>query len=84
MTTAKNEPSFRESVDLMVDRAIAAIGLDPGTAHAIKSCESVIQVKFPVKVRGKIEVFTGWRATHSSHRLPSKGGIRYAPFVDQE
>ena len=84
MTTAKNEPSFRESVDLMVDRAIAAIDLDPGTAQAIKSCESVIQVKFPVKIRGKIEVFTGWRATHSSHRLPSKGGIRYAPYVNQD
>lgn len=84
MSSLHNEPSFRQSVDLMVDRAIAAIGLDPGTANAIKSCESVIQVKFPVKIRGKIEVFTGWRATHSSHRLPSKGGIRYAPYVDQD
>jgi glutamate dehydrogenase (NAD(P)+) len=84
MSTPHNEPSFRQSVDLMVDRAIAAIDLDPGTANAIKSCESVIQVKFPVKIRGKIEVFTGWRATHSSHRLPSKGGIRYAPYVDQD
>lgn len=84
MTTDIQEPSFRESVDLMVDRAMSAINLDEGTATAIKSCNAVLQVKFPVKIRGKIEVFTGWRAVHSSHRSPSKGGIRYAPYVDQD
>ncbi|MCW8853869.1 MAG: Glu/Leu/Phe/Val dehydrogenase [Gammaproteobacteria bacterium] len=84
MTNASNEPSFRESVDLMVDRAMAAMELDEGTAKAIKTCNAVLQVQFPVKIRGKIEVFTGWRATHSTHRLPSKGGIRYAPYADQD
>jgi glutamate dehydrogenase (NAD(P)+) len=78
------EPTFRESVDLMVDRAMAAIALDAGTATAIKSCNAVLQVQFPVKIRGKIEVFTGWRAVHSTHRLPAKGGIRYAPYADQD
>lgn len=84
MTKIFNEPSFRDGVNLMVDRAIAVIGLDKGVASAIKSCNSVLQVQFPVKIRGKIEVFTGWRATHSNHRLPSKGGIRYAPYADQD
>jgi len=78
------EPTFRESVNLMVDRAIAAMDLDAGTAIAVKSCNAVLQVQFPVKIRGKIEVFTGWRAVHSTHRLPSKGGIRYAPYADQD
>lgn len=84
MTTAIVEPSFRKSVDLMVDKAIAVMELDAGTARAIKTCNAVLQVRFPVKIRGKIEVFTGWRATHSTHRLPSKGGIRYAPYADQD
>ncbi|MCK5263943.1 MAG: Glu/Leu/Phe/Val dehydrogenase, partial [Gammaproteobacteria bacterium] len=53
-------------------------------ATAIKACNSVLQVQFPVKIRGKIEVFTGWRATHSSHRLPSKGGIRFATYACQD
>ncbi len=83
MTKAFNEPSFRDGVNLMVDRAMSVMGLDEGIAKAIKSCNAVLQVQFPVKIRGKIEVFTGWRATHSSHRLPSKGGIRYAPYADQ-
>ncbi|MAT64395.1 MAG: glutamate dehydrogenase [Gammaproteobacteria bacterium] len=68
----------------MVDRAISAVGLDAGTANAIKACNEVLQVQFPVKIRGKIEVFTGWRATHSTHRLPAKGGIRYASYADQD
>jgi glutamate dehydrogenase (NAD(P)+) len=68
----------------MVDRAVEAVQLDPGTASAIKACNSLVQVKFPVKIRGRLEVFTGWRATHSTHRLPSKGGIRYASIVTQD
>ncbi len=84
MTKVYNEPSFRDGINLMVDRAISVMSLEPGVASAIKSCNSVLQVQFPVKIRGKIEVFTGWRATHSTHRLPSKGGIRYAPYANQD
>ena len=83
MTENIQEPSFRESVDLMVDKAMTAMKLDVGVANAIKTCSAVLQVQFPVKIRGKLEVFTGWRATHSTHRLPAKGGIRYAPYASQ-
>ncbi len=76
--------SFSQSVDRMVDSAVKAIELDESTAAAIKACNSLLQVKFPVKIRGSVQVFTGWRATHSTHRLPSKGGIRYASIVDQD
>lgn len=76
--------TFTQNVDYLVDRAIGAIDLDCDTAAAIKACASVIQVKFPVKIRDKIEIFTGWRAVHSTHRLPAKGGIRYAPYVNQD
>jgi glutamate dehydrogenase (NAD(P)+) len=77
------EISFRESVDRMVDCALEAMDLSADVAAAIKACNSVLQVKFPVKLRGRIEVFSGWRAVHSTHRLPAKGGIRYAPCVNQ-
>ena len=76
--------SFRQNVNRMLDRAIKVVGLDKGMAQAIKSCNSVLQVKFPIKIKGKIEVFTGWRAVHSTHRLPDKGGIRYTPYVEQD
>ena len=76
--------SFSESVNHMADRAFQAMDMDPGIAAAIKACNSIIQVNFPVNIKGKVEVFTGWRAVHSSHRLPAKGGIRFATMVDQD
>ena len=84
MATKKSRPTFTENVNHMVDRAFKALDTDPGIANAIKSCDAILQVQFPVTIKNKIEVFTGWRATHSSHRLPAKGGIRYAKMVNQE
>jgi len=80
----KGGMTFRESVDHMVDHAIDIMEMDKGMGKALKVCASVIQVSFPVEINGKAEIFTGWRATHSDHRLPSKGGIRFAPMVDQD
>ncbi len=76
--------TFRQSVDHMAQRAFQALELDDGIARAIGTCESVLQVSFPVEIQGRIETFTGWRAVHSMHRLPAKGGIRFAPIVDQD
>ncbi len=75
--------SFREGVDRMVDRAALAIGLNPDTLKVIQACNAVLQIRFPARVRDKTEVFTGWWAVHSAHRLPAKGGLRFAPSVDQ-
>ncbi|MES9937477.1 MAG: Glu/Leu/Phe/Val dehydrogenase [Sedimenticola sp.] len=75
--------AFRKSVDRMVDQAFHIMELDDHIANAIKACTSVLQVTFPVKIDGRVEMFTGWRAVHSVHRLPSKGGIRYDSEVSQ-
>ncbi|PAU73936.1 Glu/Leu/Phe/Val family dehydrogenase [Halomonas salipaludis] len=81
---AQQGMTFRQSVEHMVDHAIEIMELDEGIGNAMKVCQSVVQVSFPVEINGKAEIFTGWRATHSDHRLPSKGGIRFAPIVDQD
>ena len=78
------EISFLDSVNSMFDRAAANLDLPPGLGDLIKRCLAVYQVRFPVEIRGHIRVFTGWRAIHSEHRLPTKGGIRFAPVVDQD
>jgi glutamate dehydrogenase (NAD(P)+) len=76
---------FSESVDMMVDRAINYLDLPPGLPETIKSCNTVIRVQFPVKLSdGRYHVFKGWRAVHSDHRLPVKGGIRYSPHVNMD
>ncbi|MFT5351181.1 MAG: glutamate dehydrogenase (NAD(P)+) [Planctomycetota bacterium] len=76
--------SFSESVNHMADRAFLAMDMAPDIAAAIKACNSTIKVNFPVNIKGRVEVFTGWRAVHSSHRLPAKGGIRFATIVNQD
>lgn len=75
---------FLDSVNRMVDRAVHASGLEADIAEAIKVGTDVLKVTFPVKIGDKLELFSGWRAVHSTHRLPVKGGIRYAPNVDQQ
>jgi glutamate dehydrogenase (NAD(P)+) len=35
-----------------------------------------------VRIKGSVRIFQAFRAEHSHHRLPTKGGIRYAPNVD--
>ena len=79
-----NELTFRESVDQMFDRAIDTMNLPLGLAEQIRSCNSCYQLKFGVKLDDRYEVFTGWRAVHSEHILPVKGGIRYADFANQD
>ncbi len=75
---------FSDNVDRLVDKAIAVLGIEANLAEAIKACHSVLKVRFPVRVGGEVRVFTGWRAIHSEHMLPAKGGIRFAPFVNQD
>lgn len=76
--------SFLDSVNAMAQRAAAAMGLDPDIANAIIQPESTLKVTFPVMIDDKVEMFTGWRSVHSIHRLPAKGGIRYAVVADQD
>ena len=84
MADKKQKRSFSANVNKMADRAFRALNIEAGVAAAIKPCNSVLQVRFPVNIQGNLEVFTGWRAVHSTHRLPAKGGIRYAPIVNQD
>ena len=80
----KNEPSFRESVDLMFNRAVALMDLPPGLEEKIRVCNATYTVRFGVRLRGQIQTFTGYRSVHSEHMEPVKGGIRYAPNVHQD
>ena len=81
---ASTETNFLGSVRSMFDRAAHALGVPPDLVETIRECNSVIQLRFPVRLRGAYQTFCGWRAVHSEHRLPVKGGIRYAPIVDQQ
>jgi hypothetical protein len=53
--SATGEPSFRESVDLMFNRAVALMDLGPGLEQKIRVCNSTYTVRFGVRLRGKID-----------------------------
>ncbi len=82
--TGTKEPSFRESVDLMFNRAVALMDLPPGLEEKIRVCNATYTVRFGVRLRGQIKTFTGYRSVHSEHMEPVKGGIRYAMGVNQD
>ena len=84
MSNLDTKPTFLENVDMMLNDAIHFTKIDKEISKIIKTCRSVIQLKFPVKIKNKIEIFYGWRAVHSQHRLPVKGGLRYSTNVSQE
>ncbi len=76
--------SFLESVNESFNLAAEALDLPIGLARQIRTCNAICEMKFGVELKDGYEIFTGWRATHSEHALPAKGGIRYAPFADQQ
>jgi glutamate dehydrogenase (NAD(P)+) len=82
--TTEHIPMFAQ-VNKYFDKAAAHLDLPPGLLSQIKACNSVYRMQFPLKRDdGTIEVMNGWRAQHSVHRLPTKGGIRFAPNVDED
>jgi len=77
--------SFFDQVNSNFDRAAALTDHSQGLLSQIKEINSVIHFTFPIKRdTGKIEVLHAWRAEHSHHMLPTKGGIRYAAMVNED
>lgn len=75
---------FLQSVNEYFDKAATATNHPKGLLDQIKVCNSVYYMQFPVRIKGEIQVVQAWRAEHSHHKLPCKGGIRYAETVDQD
>src|SRR2546427_8269700 len=77
--------SFLDQVNRSFDRAAAFTPHDPALLANIKASKNLFYTSFPIKRDdGRIEVMHAWRAEHSHHKLPCKGGIRYAETVDDE
>ncbi len=77
--------SFFENVVRYVDQAAAITKYPKGLLDQIKHCNSVYSFEFPIRdSQGNIEVIKAWRVEHSHHKMPTKGGIRYAPEVNED
>ncbi|MDB9705485.1 Glu/Leu/Phe/Val dehydrogenase [Pelagibacteraceae bacterium] len=76
--------SFKDNVNLHVDKSAKLLNFSDDLLEHLKSTHSLIKVNVGVVLDGKINNFTGWRAVHSEHILPTKGGLRYSETVDQD
>ncbi len=72
-----------ESMLARFHAAADIINLDQRFRDVLSSAERTMIVSLPVKLDdGTTRVFEGYRVIHSTVMGPSKGGIRFAPFVD--
>jgi glutamate dehydrogenase (NAD(P)+) len=77
--------SFFDQVNHNFDKAAAFTPHDRTVLEQIKACNSVYRMAFPLRRDdGTIEVIHAWRAEHSHHKLPTKGGIRYSDDVHED
>lgn len=84
---SKNEQAFSlyEAAQNYFDKAAALTRHPEGLLNQINQCNSVYQMKFPVKTgKNTYEVVEAYRVQHSHHRTPTKGGIRYSTHVNQD
>lgn len=57
--------------------------VDAATLAHIKACDSVLSVSFPIqRESGQVDVISAYRAQHSKHRTPVKGGVRFSNHVN--
>ena len=76
---------FFDEVNRHFDRAAALLDYPPGLLAQVKACNAVYHVSFPIRRDdGSIEVLHGWRAHHSEHRMPGKGGIRISRHASED
>ncbi len=76
---------FFDDVNHYFDQACRYADLPADVLAQIRTCNAVYRIRFPVvRDDGQIEVVEAYRAEHSHHRLPTKGGVRYALDVSQD
>lgn len=80
----KQHLSFFQGVERNFDKAATHTRFEKGILEQIKACNSILQMRFPVRIGDKIEVVEAYRVQHSHHKLPCKGGIRYSMDVNQD
>ena len=77
--------SFFQKVNKDFDKAAEFTEYPQGLLDQIKICNSSCHFTFPLKRDdGTIQTIHGWRAEHSHHNLPTKGGIRYSMLVNED
>ncbi len=79
----QNQNFFLKQVEKAFENAAEHTEYSRGLLDQIKACDNICTFEFPLeRDDGTIEVLTAYRAEHSHHKRPTKGGIRYATTVN--
>src|SRR5689334_291641 len=81
----KEDLNFNRIVSKQFDKAAQYLKIHPALLGQIKACNNVYYFQFPVRFGGDhYEIFEGWRAEHSQHLKPCKGGTRFSEMVSAD
>ena len=85
MAAKPKQHSFFQDVNRYFLKASRHTSLSSDVLSQVGACNAVYRIRFPVrKDDGQITVVEAYRAEHSHHRLPTKGGIRYSLDASQD
>src|SRR5262245_22319346 len=84
-TMIQEDLNLNNIVSRQFDQAARHLNIHPALLSQIKACNNVYYFQFPVRfTNNTYEIFEGWRAEHSQHRKPVKGGTRFSELVNQD
>jgi len=82
---AEDEPSFLKMVESYFDKAAKHTEIKPDIIEFYKKPDNVVKFNLTLKRDdGSLSVIPAYRCQHKTHKLPTKGGTRYAEEVDIE
>lgn len=76
--------NFLSDVEAMLEHAAVHVPMQAGLFEKIRVCNETYVTRFGVRLRDRMYTFEGWRCVHANQPAPAKGGIRYAPDVEQD
>ena len=82
---AINRTSFNliDSVNYHFDIAARLSDYPEALLKQIKTPNCSYGINFPIPTKYGYDVISAWHVEHSHHHIPVKGGIRFAPIIEQ-
>ena len=64
-------------VENQIKKASSRININNNLLKILSKPINEIKMNFPVKIKDKVEIFSGYRVQHNNFLGPFKGGLRY-------
>lgn len=79
------DDSLAKKAQKQLYKAALEINLDHNLLKILEKPMRTLKVSIPIKLdNGKIKVFNGFRCQYNNAKGPTKGGVRYHPYVSED